>query len=104
MSKMKKNVSGSDCLEIWDVPYFSMQGRQSFDRQCYQISEYFSLGACMEGLNRLFNKLYNVQLCLVDPLPGELWHNDVYKLSVQEIDTAEELGIIYCDFFYRSGK
>lgn len=58
----------------------------------------------MEGLDRLFNKLYGVKLCLSEPLPGELWHKDVYKLSVREIDSDDELGIIYCDFFTRTGK
>ena len=45
-----------------------------------------------------------MRLCLQEPLPGELWHNDVYKLSVQERDSERELGLIYCDFFTRSGK
>ena len=53
------------------------------------------------GLDRIFNRLYGVKLSLSDPLPGELWHRDVYKLSVRESSTDEELGIIYCDFFTR---
>ena len=56
------------------------------------------------GLDRIFNRLYGVKLRLSDPLPGELWHRDVYKLSVRESSTDEELGIIYCDFFTRTGK
>ena len=30
--------------------------------------------------------------------------SDVYKLSVEDMDSGEELGLIYCDFYARSGK
>ena len=75
-----------------------------FDADSARISEYFSLGVCMEGLDRLFNTLYGVRLQLAEALPGELWHKDVYKLSVQEVSDGRELGVIYCDFFSRPGK
>merc|ERR1719150_2996045 len=98
-------ASGSKNFHVWDVPYFSMQARnQKCTSNSSKISEFFSLGVCMEGLDRIFNRLYGVKLRLSDPLPGELWHRDVYKLSVRESSTDEELGIIYCDFFTRTGK
>ena len=108
MSKMKSRASSPTAqgLNVWDVPYFSMQARsQLFDAEEARVAEYFSLGVCMEGLDKIFNTLYGVRLHLAEPLPGELWHKDVYKLSVQEVaDGGRELGIIYCDFFARSGK
>merc|ERR1719468_592076 len=105
MAKMKKKATGATNLEVWDVPYFLMQARNDkFEINSRKISEFFSLGVCMEGLERLFNRLYGVKLQLSEPLPGELWHQDVYKLSVREVSNDEELGVIYCDFFTRSGK
>ena len=76
MAQMKIKASGRDQnFQVWDVPYFSMQARnQMFQSKFSKISEFFSLGVCMEGLDRLFNRLYSVRLRLSDPLPGELWH------------------------------
>lgn len=105
MLKMKKKMSVSRALQVWDVPYFTLQARNNmFSIDPLKIAEYFSLGSCMDGLDRLFNKLYGVNLQLQEAQPGELWHKDVYKLAVSEASTGEELGLIYCDFFTRTGK
>ncbi|ELW47590.1 Mitochondrial intermediate peptidase [Tupaia chinensis] len=42
---------------------------------------FFSLGACMEGLNILFNKLLGVSLYVEQPAKGEVWCEDVRKLD-----------------------
>ncbi len=68
------------------------------------VSEYFSLGVCMEGLNTIFKSIFGVQLSVEEPQPGELWHPDVYKLAVKEVGGGDLLGHIYCDFFSRPGK
>lgn len=41
---------------------------------------FFSLGACMEGLNILFNKLLGITLYAEQPAKGEVWCDDVRKL------------------------
>ncbi len=106
MLQMKQRVnSAATSLAVWDVPHFTMQARSDwFDVDSNKISEFFSLGACMDGLDRLFDKLLGVRLHLEEPLPGELWHKDVYKLAVRESKTDKELGLIYCDFFNRTNK
>ena len=43
-------------------------------------SPYFSLGACMEGLNNLFSQLFGVSLMSDQPSAGEVWSEDVRKL------------------------
>ncbi len=69
------------------------------------VSEYFSLGTCMEGLNRIFGTIFGVELAVEETLPGEVWHDDVRKLAVREIGGGGSLlGHIYCDFFARPGK
>lgn len=45
------------------------------------LAPYFSLGSVMEGLSGLLQNLYDVTLEVEEPLPGELWANDVYKLA-----------------------
>jgi intermediate peptidase len=42
---------------------------------------YFSLGACMDGLNLLCQTLYNIELIPEEIESGEVWDSDVYKLA-----------------------
>lgn len=45
---------------------------------------FFSLGACMEGLNSLFSQLLGISLYAEQTQRGEVWSEDVRKLvSVQ---------------------
>ena len=68
-----------------------------------KVSEYFSLGVAMEGLNEIFQNLYGARLEVTETCPGELWSPEVFKLAV--IDSDDKLlGNIYCDFFTRPGK
>ena len=76
--------------------------------KCLQISSseftpYFSLGGCMEGFNNLMQRLFGIRLENTEIGGGELWAENVYKLSVIDENTGL-LGHIYCDFFERSGK
>ncbi|KAL6067270.1 hypothetical protein STEG23_006108 [Scotinomys teguina] len=64
---------------------------------------FFSLGACMEGLNILFNKLLGITLYAEQPAKGEVWCDDVRKLAVVH-ESEGLLGYIYCDFFQRANK
>ena len=101
----KKGNPTCSSLEMWDVPYFTTQAKNNFFQiDSAQISEYFSLGVCMEGLNTLYQNIFSVYLELEAPAQGEIWHPDVYKLAVRDCDSQEVLGHIYCDFFMRSGK
>lgn len=105
MEKMKKEqYRYSRDLAPWDVPYFTGQARQSkFSMSGGDLAPYFSLGAVMDGLSSLLRNLYNVSLKVQEPLPGELWTNDVYKLAVMH-EMEGLLGYIYCDFYERIGK
>ncbi|EDL85267.1 mitochondrial intermediate peptidase, isoform CRA_b [Rattus norvegicus] len=64
---------------------------------------FLSLGACMEGLNVLFNRLLGVTLYAEQPFKGEVWCIDVRKLAVVH-ESEGLLGYIYCDFFQRANK
>ena len=107
MFEMKKQLNSSaKNLEVWDVPYYAMRARKIWfeDLDTEKISEYFSLGVCMEGLNTIFKSLFRVELEVENAEEGELWDSDVYKLRVVDCESRDTLGHIYCDFFSRNGK
>lgn len=69
-------------VAAWDVPYLtSKTKKQLLNVASEDFSPYFSLGACMDGLNNLFDSLYGVRLKNEPLLPGEAWASDIYKLA-----------------------
>lgn len=106
MQKMKAAESHLKQQELmpWDTAYFMAKAKKAWlNTSTTEFAPYFSLGACMEGLNILTQSLYGVRLESVPVLSGEVWANNVYKLAV--IDEEEGiLGYIYCDFYERAGK
>lgn len=101
--KAKLNPKNADLMP-WDHPYFSGVLRaERFNIEPSLYSPFFSLGACMEGLNSLFTELYGVSLMAEHPSGGEVWNEDVRKLAVVH-ETEGLLGYIYCDFFQRPDK
>ncbi|EFN66772.1 Mitochondrial intermediate peptidase [Camponotus floridanus] len=105
MQKMKDAESHlKQELMPWDTAYFIAKAKKAWlNTSTTEFAPYFSLGACMEGLNILTQSLYGVRLESVPVLSGEVWANNVHKLAV--IDEEEGiLGYIYCDFYERAGK
>lgn len=105
MRQFKKNVlNESSPLMQWDVPVISNRiKKRLFNLEHSDYINYFSLGACMEGLNLIVNHLYNVNLEVVSLGPNETWHFDIYKLAVKD-SKNEVIGYIYCDFYQRPDK
>ena len=96
----------SDELNAWDKDYYTgrlMSSMASRARTPDQLSAYFSLGTVMQGLSRLFNRLYGIRLVPREPLPGETWNSDVRRLDVID-DHEGHIAVIYCDLFERAGK
>lgn len=58
----------------------------------------------MDGLNIIFNELYRVKMQVDTVISGELWHEDVIKLSIIDEESNAVLGYIYCDLFERPYK
>ncbi|KJR86577.1 mitochondrial intermediate peptidase [Sporothrix schenckii 1099-18] len=67
------------------------------------LSHYFSLGTVMQGLSRLFQRLYGLRFVPRETPPGETWHPDVRRLDVVS-DTDGHVAVLYCDLFYRGDK
>ncbi|KAF3055741.1 Mitochondrial intermediate peptidase [Daldinia childiae] len=104
----KRKAQNSTATEIqpWDRDYYmenirsSMRSRRRSDDF---LSSYFSLGTVMQGLSRLFTRLYGIRLVPHDTLPGETWHPDVRRLDVVS-DTDGHVAVLYCDLFFRDDK
>nr|OQO18802.1 hypothetical protein B0A51_14709 [Rachicladosporium sp. CCFEE 5018] len=93
-------------LEPWDRDYYTsrlVSTLRSRARTQDTLSAYFSLGTVMQGLSRLFHRLYNLRLVPHETLPGETWNPDVRRLDVID-DTEGHIAVIYCDLFGREGK
>ncbi|WPH04197.1 Hypothetical protein R9X50_00708500 [Acrodontium crateriforme] len=93
-------------LNAWDRDYYAtqlMSSMRSKARTPDFLSAYFSLGTVMQGLSRLFHRLYGIRLVPREPLPGETWNADVRRLDVID-DHEGHIAVIYCDLFERQGK
>ncbi|KAI0022262.1 peptidase family M3 [Xylariomycetidae sp. FL0641] len=105
--KLKHTASdGHLTLNPWDKDYYMERIRtvmRSQRRYTDTLSSFFSLGTVMQGLSRLFNRLYGIRLVPRNSLPGETWHPDVRRLDVIS-DTAGHVAVLYCDLFYRPDK
>ncbi|CAG8435758.1 6219_t:CDS:2 [Diversispora eburnea] len=88
----------------WDRDYYTEKIKESSPTQpTTPISPYFSVGSVIQGLSKLFSRLYGISFRPAEIMPGEVWNEDVRKLEV--IDENEgKIGIIYCDLFNRFGK
>ncbi|XP_033761242.1 LOW QUALITY PROTEIN: mitochondrial intermediate peptidase-like [Pecten maximus] len=105
MLRLKQAEGGMENrIMPWDQPYYTAKGRQLVSNlRSYEVMPYFSLGGCMEGLNNLYNCLFNVSLKDVQLENGEAWVKDIHKLAVVH-ETEGVLGYIYCDFYERADK
>ena len=67
------------------------------------LEQFFSLGTVMQGLSRLFSRLYGIRLVPRETSPGETWNDDVRRLDVVDEDEGH-MAVLYCDLFERPGK
>ncbi|RWS22604.1 mitochondrial intermediate peptidase-like protein [Leptotrombidium deliense] len=102
----KKLKPFAKCVQSWDIPfYIALIKETQFSKYLSSCSPYFSLGACMDGLNMIFNKLFGVELVVCnDSSSSEVWFSNVIKIAVYAEETKTLLGYIYCDFFERQSK
>ncbi|KAG0268611.1 Mitochondrial intermediate peptidase [Actinomortierella ambigua] len=92
-------------LQAWDRDFYArmVSARTNTQDHGDPINAYFSVGTTMDGLSKLFSRLYGIRFVAGALQPGEVWHEDVQRLDV--IDEREGLiGTIYCDLYAREGK
>ncbi|KAF4632772.1 hypothetical protein G7Y89_g5358 [Cudoniella acicularis] len=93
-------------FQPWDKEYYMAQVLASVRSKIRApdfLSSYFSLGVTMQGLSRLFSRLYGIRFVPHETLPGETWNSDVRRLDVMS-DTEGLVAVLYCDLFSRPGK
>ncbi|KAF5861774.1 Mitochondrial intermediate peptidase [Aspergillus alliaceus] len=101
-------MKGASPLQPWDHAYYVNQrvlqySQSRRSRELSAVPEFFSLGTVMQGLSRLFDRLYGVRLVPQETAAGETWNPDVRRLDV--VDEAERhIAVIYCDLFSRPNK
>ena len=106
MREMKVADGISTGIGQWDLVYY--RHRLNVDlkpksRSPDFMSAYFSLGTVMQGLSRLFNRLYGIRFVPRGTSPGETWNSDVRRLDVLH-ETDGHVAVLYCDLFARAGK
>ncbi|KAF8562275.1 hypothetical protein P879_10977, partial [Paragonimus westermani] len=108
-------------IRPWDVNYALGLRRQAL--RVDELVDYFSLGACMEGVSQLADCLFGLRLRVEPTEPGECWHPSVIKIGVYAtkratvaMDRVNEddispssgenglIGFVYCDLLDRPGK
>ncbi|KAI9904691.1 hypothetical protein N3K66_001220 [Trichothecium roseum] len=93
-------------LQAWDRDFYMEKIRaetRSRARHEDQMPSFFSVGTVMQGLSRLFDRMYGIRFVPRETLPGETWHPDVKRLDVVT-DKGEQVAVLYCDLFYRPQK
>ncbi|KAF2121736.1 mitochondrial intermediate peptidase [Lophiotrema nucula] len=93
-------------INAWDKFYYTHKLISNMDTKLRSpdfLSAYFSVGTVMQGLSRLFDRLYGIRLVPRETQPGEVWDDDVRRLDVVS-DTDGHIAVLYCDLFSREGK
>lgn len=106
MAKVSSSSATNPVLQPWDKDYYMsrvLSMVRSRSRDADFLSSYFSLGTVMQGLSRLFTRLYSVRFVPRETLPGETWNSDVRRLDVVS-ETEGHVAVLYCDLFSRPGK
>ncbi|KAH8591291.1 mitochondrial intermediate peptidase-like protein [Bisporella sp. PMI_857] len=102
----KRLATGSPKFNAWDKEYYTSRVLANVKpkaRNSDFISAFFSLGTVMQGLSRLFTRLYGIRFVPHETSPGETWNSDVRRLDVVS-ETDGHVAVLYCDLFSRPGK
>jgi mitochondrial intermediate peptidase len=105
-AKMKYANNQGVSLLPWEKDFYANQLRSSMRSSARTpdfLASYFSLGTVMQGLSRLFSRLYGVRFVPHETMPGETWNDDVRRLDVVS-ETDGHVAVLYCDLFSRPGK
>lgn len=93
---------GIPVLEAWDVSWASEKLRQAtLDFDAEELRPYFSHHQVMDGLFRLTERLFGVQIRQADN--PQVWHEDVLFYEIHDADGVH-LASFYADWFPRDGK
>ena len=97
-----------DRINAWDKFYYTQKMLGAMEGAYRQrtpdtLSSYFSVGTVLQGISRLFDRVYGVRFVPRETQPGEVWDDGVRRLDVIS-DTEGHIAVLYCDLFSRPGK
>ncbi|KAH9880059.1 Mitochondrial intermediate peptidase [Plenodomus biglobosus] len=95
-------------INAWDKFYYTQKLLATLEndskiRTAHSLSAYFSVGTVLQGISRLFDRLYGVRFVPKETQPGEVWDTGVRRLDVIS-DTEGHIAVLYCDLYSRPGK
>ena len=97
---LQRDVPGAT-FEPWDWWYYAEKVRKDkYALDDATLRPYFSLENVREGAFSLANRLYGITF---RPLVAPVYHKDCSVYEVLDVD-GTHLGVLYFDFFPRSGK
>ncbi|MBN1609678.1 MAG: M3 family metallopeptidase [Polyangiaceae bacterium] len=89
-------------LEPWDVAYYAeklRKARYDFDEE--QLRDYFPFEQTLQGLFRLCERLFDIQ---IEPAPGiPVWHESVRAYRLRAAPRSDDI-LLYVDPFPRESK
>lgn len=98
-----KTIGGPDEIMPWDVGYYSEKLKQKlFDFSSEDFRPYFPLTETLEGVFGHFTKLFGLTFKKAGNIP--VWHEDVVVYEVTDKADGRFIGLLYGDFFPRTGK
>ncbi len=107
MQDLKSNTGdpmNTRLLNPWDTNFVtSVAQKQLFSSDLQNVEEWFSVDACLNGLDQLFRSLFGVRIEFVPTRKGETWDPRVMKCAFVD-EKAGLLGYVYCDLYARPGK
>lgn len=106
MQVLKRDLGHIGPINAWDIAYYRNLANsklRSKSRRPDSMAAYFSLGTVMQGLSRLFSRLYGISFVPRPTSPGETWISDVRRLDIMH-ETEGHVAVLYCDLFAREGK
>ncbi|HEU5079473.1 MAG TPA: M3 family metallopeptidase [Opitutaceae bacterium] len=90
-------------LEAWDVSYYQDKlKRERYSVDAEQLRVYFPYQATLEGMFRIYEKIFG--LTFTEVQPPEVWAPGVRLYAVQDAEKGEPMGLFYLDMFPREGK
>ncbi len=96
-------VGFNDEIMPWDVSYYSEKLKQKiFDYSSEELRPYFQLEKVLDGVFTHFSKLFGLSFKPAANIPT--WHKDVTAYEVHNEDTGKFVGVLYADFYPRTGK
>ena len=103
LEEFAKEENGPAPIQPWDVGYYSEKLKQKlFDYSSEELRPYFQLEKVLNGVFDHFSKLFGLSFKAADQYPT--WHDDVTAYEVYEEKTDKFIGVLYADFFPRTGK